>query len=59
VDPTRLKQLYSQLNDVLLDESFVMYMSPYLLLMLARAGFHDLAPNLHGGWAYTDAWLEP
>ncbi len=58
VDPARLKQLYAQLNDVILDESFVMYMSPYLLLMLARAGVHDVVPNLHGGWAYTDAWLD-
>jgi peptide/nickel transport system substrate-binding protein len=57
-DPAKLKQLYSQLNDVLLDESFVMYMSPYLLLMVGRNALHDLTPNLHGGWSFTDAWLD-
>ncbi len=58
VDQTSLKQVYSQINDLLLDESFVMYISPYPTLMTTRAAVHDMTPNLHGGWTFTDAWLE-
>jgi peptide/nickel transport system substrate-binding protein len=57
-NPTRLKQVYSEINDVLLDESFVMFLSPSALIMLARAGVHDITPNLYGGWHFTDAWVE-
>jgi peptide/nickel transport system substrate-binding protein len=59
VDPTKLMQVYSQINDLLLDESFVMYVSPYPTLMATRAGVHDMTPNLHGGWTFTDTWVEP
>jgi ABC-type transport system substrate-binding protein len=57
-DPARLKTAYSQINDLLLDESFLMYMSPYPTLMAGRTGVHDVAPNLHGGWDFTTAWME-
>ena len=58
VDQSRLKQVYSQINDLLLDESFVMYITPYPTLMMSRAAVHDMTPNLHGGWTFTDTWLE-
>src|SRR5262249_20343010 len=57
-DPPQLKQVYSQINDLLLDESFAMFLSPNSLIMLARAGVHDITPNLYGGWHFTESWLE-
>jgi peptide/nickel transport system substrate-binding protein len=54
----RLKQVYSEINDIILNESFVMFLSPNWLIMLARAGVHDITVNLHGGWHFTDTWLE-
>jgi peptide/nickel transport system substrate-binding protein len=57
-DPSKLQADYSQINDLLLDESFVMYISPYPTLMLGRTAAHDVSPNLHGGWDFTSAWLE-
>ncbi len=57
-DPAKLKQIYSQINDVILDESFIMYLTPNPVTLIARTGVHDMTPNLHGGWQFTDAWLD-
>ena len=56
-DPQKLKQIYSQLNDILLDESFFMFMSPNAVLMVTRANVQDVLPHLRGGWQLTDTWL--
>ena len=53
----KAKQLYSQLNDIVLDESFIAPMSPNVLTKLARQGVHDITPNMHNGWLYTDTWV--
>jgi peptide/nickel transport system substrate-binding protein len=58
-DPVRQKQLASQINDLLLDESFVMTLGTNPLTLLARAGVHGVAPSLHQGFLFTDVWLEP
>ncbi len=56
-DPQKLKQIYAQLNDILLDESFFMFMSPNAVLMVTRANVQDVLPHLRGGWQLTDTWL--
>jgi peptide/nickel transport system substrate-binding protein len=56
-DPSKLSQIYSQINDILLDQSFFMFMAPNAVLMLAGANVHDVNPNARGGWSLTDAWL--
>jgi peptide/nickel transport system substrate-binding protein len=56
-DAAKLKQIYSQINDIILDESFVMYVTPNTLTLLARAGVQSITPHLHGGWLLTDTWL--
>ena len=56
-DPQKAKQLYSQLNDIVLEESFIAPMSPNVLTKLAHQGVHDITPNMHNGWLYTDTWL--
>jgi peptide/nickel transport system substrate-binding protein len=59
VDPAKQQQIYSALNDLLLEESFVMCLSPFPLVMLARANVHDVTPNLHdGAWLQTNTWLD-
>jgi hypothetical protein len=45
-------------NDIILDESFVMYLTPNLITMVAHGGVRDITPHLHGGWLLTDAWLD-
>jgi ABC-type transport system substrate-binding protein len=57
-DPTKLKDVYAQLNDTLLDESFAIYLSPNLTTMLARQNVRDVLPNMHAGWTYTTAWMD-
>jgi peptide/nickel transport system substrate-binding protein len=57
MDPAKLKPIYSELNDILLDESFFMFISPNYLLELARANIRDITPTMHGRWSYTDTWI--
>ncbi len=57
-DPTRSKQLISQLNDMVLDESFSIPLSPTLLTKVARAAVHEITPNMHTGWMFTDTWID-
>jgi peptide/nickel transport system substrate-binding protein len=56
-DPAKLSQVYSQINDILLDQSFFMFIAPNGVLMLAVANVRDVNPNARGGWSLTDAWL--
>jgi peptide/nickel transport system substrate-binding protein len=57
-DPARLKQVYSQLNDLMLDESFAIYLSPNVLARIARSGVHDMTPVLWGAWSFTRTWVD-
>jgi peptide/nickel transport system substrate-binding protein len=57
-DQTKLQQIYSQINDMILDQSFAMYLSPQLVTAVAQSSVHDLTPHLHGGWAFTNTWLD-
>jgi len=56
-DPQKLKQIYAQINDILLDESFFMFLSPNAVLMVTKANVQDVMPHLRGGWHLTDTWL--
>lgn len=56
-DPARLSQIYAQINDILLDQSFFMFIAPNAVLMLAGANVRDVNANAHGGWSLSDAWL--
>lgn len=57
-DTTRRKQLYDQINDLLLDESFVMPISNGPGRMLTRARVHDIVPSQHGTFLFNSAWLD-
>src|SRR5579864_238235 len=57
-DPVKQKQLYSQLNDILLDECFFNFLSPNYFIGVASNKVHDITPNMHGGWYFIDTWLD-
>jgi peptide/nickel transport system substrate-binding protein len=56
-DPEKQKQIYQQMNQLLLDQSFFMTVSTDPPTMLVRANVHDVAPLSFGGFGYTDAWI--
>jgi peptide/nickel transport system substrate-binding protein len=56
-DPAKLKQIYNQVNDLMLDESFSIPLCSRPPTNMTRAGVHARNEQL-GGWWYRDAWLE-
>jgi hypothetical protein len=57
-DLSKRKQIYSQINDLLLDECFASVISQFRPKLAMRAAVHDVGPTLHEGFSYTDTWLE-
>ena len=45
-DPAKLKQIYSQINDIVLDECFVIYVTVAPVTHIARPNVHDLTPTM-------------
>jgi peptide/nickel transport system substrate-binding protein len=56
-DVAKRKALYGQINDLLLDESFVMPISSAPARMLTRAGVRDVGLSQHGAFLFNAAWL--
>ena len=56
-DLARRKQLYSRLNDLLLDESFSMILTDFRPRLLTRAAVQDVGATLHEAFSYTSTWL--
>ena len=56
-DPAKQKQIYQQLNQLIIDESFFMIASSDPPTMLVRANVHNIVPQSLGGFGYTDAWI--
>jgi peptide/nickel transport system substrate-binding protein len=56
-DATKRKALYSQLNDMLIDEAFVWPISTAPFRIAARSSLHDVGFLLHDAVNLTDAWL--
>ncbi len=57
-DAGKRKHIYSQLNDLMLDESFAVVVSQFRPKLALRGAVHDIGPTLHEGFAYADAWLD-
>ena len=57
-DPAKAKPLYSALNDLFLDESFTMVLSPALPTLLTKKGVHGVTYTHHEMVTYTNAWLD-
>jgi peptide/nickel transport system substrate-binding protein len=56
-DPAKQQQIYTQLNDLLLDESFAIFVSSAPPTMLTTNNVHDVQPLSIGGFGLTEAWL--
>ncbi len=58
VDPAKQKEISSQLNDLVLDESFVAVTGSSPQIMLTTAKVHGLAPTYHASFSFTGAWMD-
>jgi peptide/nickel transport system substrate-binding protein len=56
-DAAKRKQLYSQINDMYLDEVFNMPVSLYPAMSLTHQNVHGVRYNLLPGLVYTDTWM--
>jgi ABC-type transport system substrate-binding protein len=56
-DPVKAKQIYSQINDVLLDQSFAVFLTPAPPTMIVTSAVHGVSTESFGGFGYTDAWI--
>jgi peptide/nickel transport system substrate-binding protein len=53
-DPGKRKSLYSQLNDILLDESFIMVLAGAPPTLVAHSNVTGIAPSAHDGFYYDN-----
>jgi peptide/nickel transport system substrate-binding protein len=58
VDPQRQKQLFSDINDYIVDQCFTYAVSNNPVWWIASSKFHGLTPTLHQGFLWTDAYLD-
>ena len=56
-DPQKQKQLYSQLNDLLLDEAFAVAIASASPRMLLKSNVQGLDYTMHEGFVWTNVWL--
>jgi peptide/nickel transport system substrate-binding protein len=56
-DQAKLKQTYTQINDLMLDESFAIPLAWRPPTNVTRAAVHATNQQL-GGWWYRDVWME-
>jgi peptide/nickel transport system substrate-binding protein len=56
-DPVKLKQIYSQVNDLMLDESFSIPLCTRPPTNVTRAAVHATNTQF-GGWWYRDVWID-
>jgi peptide/nickel transport system substrate-binding protein len=57
-DLDKQKQLWAQVNDRFLDESFSMVLSPQPPILLTRANVRDIGFTLHSAFSFTGTWLD-
>ena len=57
VDPVKRKQIYSQLNDFLLDEAFVYALWSNVTRAVAKPNIKDLGHRRNEMWTFYNAWL--
>jgi peptide/nickel transport system substrate-binding protein len=58
IDPAKQKQLYSQMNDYILDQSWNMVLSNNPLSCMTRSALKGVSYTMHGGFDFTNAWLD-
>ena len=58
VDPAKKKQIFAQLNDMLLDQTFVTPLAPNPPRVALRGTVKGVTYSAHEGFVYTGAWLD-
>jgi peptide/nickel transport system substrate-binding protein len=60
-DPAKRKAIYSQINDIILEDAFVMPVTNYPPKMVASSKVHDLVTpdSVPSNFWLTDVWLQP
>jgi peptide/nickel transport system substrate-binding protein len=56
-DAAKRKQLYSDLNDMLLDEAYIICTSPTANRLITTSKVHGVVPTLHSAQKWWEAWL--
>jgi ABC-type transport system substrate-binding protein len=56
-DPAKRKQLYSDLNDMLLDEVYIITLSPTNNRLMTTSRVNGLSATLHSAQKWWDVWL--
>jgi peptide/nickel transport system substrate-binding protein len=57
-DAAKRKVMYSELNDIILDESFIMWLAASPPTLVTRPNVHGIEPSAHDGFYYHNAWIE-
>jgi peptide/nickel transport system substrate-binding protein len=56
-DPAKRKQIYSDLNDMLLQEAYIITMTPEVTRMLATSKVQGITSTLHSARKWWEVWL--
>ena len=56
-DAAKRKQIYAELNDMLLDEAYIFVMSPNVNRMMLTSKVKGVTPTLHSAQRWWEAWL--
>ena len=57
-DLAKRKQLYAQITDLILDESFTMPLASVPNRMVTRAAVQNIIGSRHGALLYNETWIE-
>jgi peptide/nickel transport system substrate-binding protein len=57
-DAAKRKTIYSQINDIFVDESFAWAIATIPVRLLVRNTVHDVKPVFTDNWYLTDAWID-
>jgi peptide/nickel transport system substrate-binding protein len=57
VDPAKRKQIYSELNDMLLTEVYIVSVSPQMNNVITTTKVHGVAPTLHSAQKWWEVYL--
>jgi peptide/nickel transport system substrate-binding protein len=56
-DPAKRKQIYSDLNDMLLDEVYIIGMSPTTNRLMTTTKVHGISSTLHSAQKWWEVWM--
>jgi ABC-type transport system substrate-binding protein len=56
-DAQKRKALYSQINDIFVDQAFVSAIAVLTIIEVATSKLQDITPLAHDAFSYKDAWL--